>query len=87
MKRRNPPRRQIFVLTPEEKQAIACIVGAFVLGLATMQYRANHPRPAAALAKKEQSTKASRQSNKRTQGATRIARTTPTAPPETEDEE
>lgn len=37
-------RRQVFVLTPDEKRAIACVVGAFVLGLATMSYRARHPR-------------------------------------------
>jgi hypothetical protein len=37
-------RRQILVLTPEEKKAVACIVAAFILGLATMHYRATHPR-------------------------------------------
>jgi hypothetical protein len=46
MKARTQLRRQVFVLTSEEKKAIACIVGAFLLGLGTMHYRAKHPRPA-----------------------------------------
>ena len=39
-------RRQIFVLTPEEKKIVACICAALALGLATKHYRAAHPRPA-----------------------------------------
>lgn len=36
-------RRQIFVLTPEEKKAL-CFVGcALVLGFSAKQYRASHP--------------------------------------------
>ena len=50
----NPTRREIFVLTPEEKRAAACVVGAFLLGLATMHYRAKHPRPAPLPTAKEQ---------------------------------
>lgn len=38
-------RRQIFVLTPEEKKVIACILAALALGLVTKHYRAEHPRP------------------------------------------
>ncbi len=41
-----PPRRQIFVLTREEKKVIAFILAALALGLATQHYRAKHPRPA-----------------------------------------
>lgn len=41
-----PPRRQVFVLTPDEKRAAACVIGAFLLGLGTMYYRARHPRAA-----------------------------------------
>ena len=41
-----PRRRQIFVLTPEEKKIVACICAALALGLATKHYRAAHPRPA-----------------------------------------
>jgi hypothetical protein len=54
MKPRNAPRRQVFVLTPEEKRAAACVVGAFLLGLGTMQYRSKHPRPETAQTAKEQ---------------------------------
>jgi hypothetical protein len=39
-----------FVLTPEEKRVLIFILAAFVLGLATKQYRATHP-PAIALQK------------------------------------
>ena len=42
---RPPPRREIFVLTPGEKKAVAFIAVAFLLGLGTMQYCATHPRP------------------------------------------
>jgi len=45
LKRDKPLRRQIFVLTPDEKKAVCCVIGALLLGLATMQYRAAHPRP------------------------------------------
>ena len=53
MKPRKPPRRQVFVLTAEEKRVVAVIVGAFLLGLGTMHYRANHPPTPAALKEKE----------------------------------
>jgi hypothetical protein len=43
--RPKPARRQIFVLTPEEKKAICFVLIAFVLGLATKHYRDTHPRP------------------------------------------
>jgi hypothetical protein len=54
MKPRKVLRRQVFVLTPEEKRAVACVLGAFLLGLGTMHYRAKHPRPQAAPAAKEE---------------------------------
>ena len=44
MSSRKRLRRQIFVLTPDEKRAACCIIGAFLLGLVTMYYRAKHPR-------------------------------------------
>lgn len=47
-------RRQIFVLTPEEKKAVACVLGALALGLMTKQYRATHPRPPPAPTAKEE---------------------------------
>ena len=49
-----PLRREIFVLTPDEKRAAACVIGAFLLGLATMHYRAKHPRTPPAPTAKEQ---------------------------------
>jgi hypothetical protein len=38
-----PPRREIFVLTPEEKKTICFVLSAVVLGLATKHYRDTHP--------------------------------------------
>jgi hypothetical protein len=35
-------RREIFVLTPEEKRTVCFVLIAFLLGLATQQYRATH---------------------------------------------
>lgn len=40
-----PARREIFVLTPEEKKTICFVLIAFVLGLATKYYRDSHPAP------------------------------------------
>jgi hypothetical protein len=40
-----PVRRQIFVLTPEEKKTVCFVLAAFLLGLVTMHYR-EHPGPA-----------------------------------------
>ena len=48
------PRRQIFVLTSEEKKAIAFILCALVFGAATKHYRDAHPRPPRPLSIKEQ---------------------------------
>jgi hypothetical protein len=47
-------RRQIFVLTPDEKKAVCCVLAMFCLGLATRHYRATHPRPPAPLTAKAQ---------------------------------
>ena len=38
-----PARREIFVLTPEEKKTVCFVLIAFILGLATKHYRDNHP--------------------------------------------
>jgi len=35
-------RREIFVLTPDEKRTVCFVLIAFVLGLATKHYRASH---------------------------------------------
>jgi len=39
-------RREIFILTSEEKKTIAFVLIAFVLGLGTKYYRDHHPVPA-----------------------------------------
>ena len=46
--------RRTVVLTPQEKKAAWCVIGAFALGLATQQYRATHPRTPAATAVQQQ---------------------------------
>lgn len=48
------------VLTPKEKQAICFIVGAFLLGLATMHYRSRNPRPPAVSAEQNPAPKSAR---------------------------
>ena len=40
-----PARRELFVLTPEEKRTICFVLIVFLLGLATKYYRDNHPAP------------------------------------------
>jgi hypothetical protein len=37
--------RAFIVLTPQEKAAAICVLGALLLGIATQQYRAHHPPP------------------------------------------
>ena len=38
-----PARREIFILTPEEKKTICFVLIALILGLATKFYRDAHP--------------------------------------------
>ena len=40
-----PARREIFVLTPEEKKTVCFVLIAFALGLTTKSYRDAHPVP------------------------------------------
>jgi len=40
-----PPRREIFVLTPEEKRTVCFVLIVFLLGLATNYYRDSRPAP------------------------------------------
>lgn len=48
MKRRaRTVRRQVFVLTPEEKRTLSFVLAAFVLGLGARQYRREHSIPPA----------------------------------------
>jgi hypothetical protein len=58
-------RRQIFVLTPEEKRTIAFVLIMFLLGLATAHYRALHSVPPARVAVNETATTTSRPAQKR----------------------
>ena len=73
---RKPVRREVFVLTPDEKRAAACVLGAFLLGLATLHYRANHPPTPPASSEKEQ--RAAKSAVTRSRGAQRAP--TPRAP-------
>jgi hypothetical protein len=50
--RRQVPRRQIFVLTPEEKRVLAFVLVAFVLGLGAKHYRDTHPQAPPSIDKK-----------------------------------
>jgi hypothetical protein len=50
--RRQVPRRQIFVLTPEEKRVLVFVLVAFVLGLSAKHYRDTHPQPPLSIDKK-----------------------------------
>jgi hypothetical protein len=40
-----PVRREIFILTLEEKKTVCFVLIAFVFGLATKYYRDRHPAP------------------------------------------
>jgi hypothetical protein len=46
-----PPHREIFVLTPEEKRIVCCVLIALVAGVMTKHYRETHPRPLPAKSK------------------------------------
>jgi hypothetical protein len=41
----NQPRREIFILTLEEKKTVCFVLVVFVLGLAAKYYRDRHPNP------------------------------------------
>jgi hypothetical protein len=58
-------RRQIFVLTLEEKRTIAFVLVMFVLGLATARYRAAHSEPSSKIAVNETATVTARPAQKR----------------------
>jgi len=50
MKARQTERRQIFVLTAEEKRTLTFVLIAFLLGVATKHYRTKYSTPPAQLA-------------------------------------
>ena len=72
-------RRDLFVLTPEEKKAAACVIGAFLLGLGTMHYRAKHPRPPPPPSAKE--LREAKHAAARAKAGRNTARATPTPRP------
>ena len=86
--KRKPLRRQVFVFTPDEKRAAACVMGAFLLGLGTMYYRARNPRPPPPPSAAEQ--REAKKAASRTRAAKSAPRAVPTptaARRETEDED
>jgi hypothetical protein len=60
-----PVRREIFVLTPEEKRTITFVLLMFVLGVATLRYRATRSVPTSKIAVNETATVTSRPAQKR----------------------
>jgi hypothetical protein len=62
---RQSPRREIFVLTPEEKKTLCFVLIMFVLGLTTAKYRAAHTIPLSKTAVHETAVTTSRPAQKR----------------------
>jgi hypothetical protein len=62
---KKPARREIFVLTPEEKRTIGFVLIMFFLGLATVRYRAAHSVAPSTIAVNETATTTSRPAQKR----------------------
>jgi hypothetical protein len=58
-------RRQIFVLTPEEKNTLCFVLIMFLLGLATAKYRAAHAIPPPRIGVHETAASTSRPAQKR----------------------
>lgn len=88
MSKNRPPRRQIFVLTSEEKRIVACVLGALVVGLSIQHYRATHPRPPLPLtAKQAQAAKAeARRTAARARSSRQKAMIAATTPSPSEDD-
>jgi hypothetical protein len=64
VKPKRSTRREIFVLTPEEKRIISFVSLMFVLGLATLRYRTAHSIPPLKTAVNETATTAGPRSQK-----------------------
>jgi hypothetical protein len=58
-------RREIFVLTPEEKRTLSFVLIMFLLGVATAKYRAAHAVPPSKIAVNETAATTSRPAQKR----------------------
>jgi len=50
VKPKRSTRRQVFVLTPEEKRTVGCVLIAFLLGVGAKHYREIHAIPPRQLA-------------------------------------
>ena len=87
MKRDKPVRRQVFVLTPDEKKAVFCVLGVLVLGIGTMKYRATHPRAVAPPAVEQQEVEATPAAKKRKSTSPRPRKRRPTPAPPVEDQD
>ena len=64
-------RRQIFILTPEEKRTLTFVLAAFVLGLGAKYYRQKHAIPPAKNAIVEVANRAELPAKKRTEAKRR----------------
>lgn len=62
---RKSTRREIFVLTPEEKRTLFFVLIMFLLGLATAKYRAAHAIPPSKIAVNETAATTTRPAQKR----------------------
>ena len=58
-------RREIFVLTPEEKRTLCFVLIMFLLGIGTAKYRAAHAIPPSKIAVNETAATTSRPAQKR----------------------
>jgi hypothetical protein len=75
MKAEPKQRRQIFVLTSEEKRTLSFVLAAVLLGIATKHYRAKYSIPPAHLAIREVAKNAALPAQKRAEARQRkIAR-------------
>jgi hypothetical protein len=62
---KQPARREIFVLTPEEKRTLSFVLIMFLLGLATAKYRAALAIPPSKIAVHETAATTARPAQKR----------------------
>gem|GEM_PF-1366052 len=62
---RQSTRREIFVLTPEEKRTLCFVLIMFLLGISTAKYRAAHAVPPSKIAVNETAATTSRPAQKR----------------------
>ena len=73
MKARATVRRDVFVLTPEEKRTVTFVIVAVLLGLGAKQYRQKHSEPPARTAVVETARSAGLPAQKRAEAKRRKA--------------